>query len=333
MWGAAGPSYRGVVVMQKEIPAVQKILAAALVVLGLAGLVLGRLGETVWAPATEHTAVVQLSDPGPAVVIDPGVLYVGGTEGTVEITAGSDVSVITAANSDIEASLEQVRHTRITGVPSWEQLSTEVVNPEGATELADPLSSDLWRSVDTSPSPARIDIAAFHREETAPGSAQPYRAILLVTDGTAPAAQSVSITWPVEASNTWVPYAYAGGAAVAVIGLIWFVLAFRGRREEPAEQPEAAPVPHGPALGAAATTTTAAPTLVPGRDTPVSGAGAPASTEPPAAPAGDAPASDEDPTTTLAPVDPAAEPDDDPAEGADAPAPRPRHTHRGEERR
>ncbi|WP_156953999.1 hypothetical protein [Brachybacterium phenoliresistens] len=296
----------------KEISAVQKILAAALVVLGLAGLVLGRLGETTWAPSTEHTAVADLADAGPAVVIDPGVLYVGGEEGTVEITAASDVSVITAANDDIAAYLAQTRYTRVTGVPSWETLSTEVVNPDGGTTLSDPAGSDLWRQVETSPSPASIDIAAFRREEAAPGSEQPYRAILLVTDGTAPGAQSISITWPVEASNAWVPYAYAGGATVAVIGLIWFVLAFRssGRRDEdhaPA-RPEVAAAAAGPS--AAPSTTTAAPTLVPGRDAPVSSPDS-------APPAGDV-------TDTLPPV-PAAEED---------PAPRAPHrpTHRGEER-
>ena len=63
----------------------QRLLALLLVLLGLIGLVLGRLGDTVWAPATETTATVQLSDPGPAVVIDPGVLYIGGTEGEVEM--------------------------------------------------------------------------------------------------------------------------------------------------------------------------------------------------------------------------------------------------------
>ena len=57
----------------------QRPLAILLVLIGVIGLVLGRLGETSWAPETETTATVELGDPGSAVVIDPGVLYIGGT--------------------------------------------------------------------------------------------------------------------------------------------------------------------------------------------------------------------------------------------------------------
>src|SRR5699024_8422170 len=92
---------------------VQRLLALILVLIGLTGLVLGRLGETTWAPETETTATVDLSDAGPAVVIDPGVLYVGGQEGELVIEGASDVSVITAGGGDIDAYLEGVHHTRV----------------------------------------------------------------------------------------------------------------------------------------------------------------------------------------------------------------------------
>ena len=81
----------------------QRLLAVLLVLIGLIGLVLGRLGETTWAPETETTATATLEDPGPAVVIDPGVLYVGGEEGEVVIEGASDVSVITASKDSAMA--------------------------------------------------------------------------------------------------------------------------------------------------------------------------------------------------------------------------------------
>lgn len=228
----------------KESVIIQRIIAIVLIVLGLAGLAAGRLGETVWAPATERSASVALQDPGAAVLIDPGVLYVGGNEGTVRIQGASDVSLITAANEDITAYLGDAKHTRITGVPDWQTLSTEVVNAEGPTTIENPTQSDLWRSVETGPSPATIDIAAFHAEETQT-SPQPYRAILVVTDGTAPGADAVTITWPVDARNAWVPYAYAAGATLAIIGLLLLVVGLgsgRRRREEHVERAHAAPV-------------------------------------------------------------------------------------------
>jgi len=213
---------------------VQRLLAVLLVLIGLVGLGLGRLGETVWAPATETTATVDLTDPGPAVVIDPGVLYVGGTEGEVVIEGASDVSVITASNSDIEAYLEGTHYTRVTGASDWTTLSTEDMNPEGEAEIKDPTSSDLWRSVETSQTPATIDVHEFWAGENGENE-QVYRALLIVTDGTEPGASKISITWPVDDKNEWVPFAYAGGATVAVIGLVLLVVSLGRRRDDELE--------------------------------------------------------------------------------------------------
>ncbi len=209
----------------------QRLLAVLLVLIGLIGLVLGRLGETTWAPETETTATATLEDPGPAVVIDPGVLYVGGEEGEVVIEGASDVSVITASNSDIDAYLEGVHHTRVTGASDWSTLSTEDVEPDGAAEISDPTGSDLWRSVDTSASPYTLDIAEFWAAENGENE-QVYRSLLIVTDGTAAGADKISITWPVDDENEWVPYAYAGGAAIAVIGLVLLVVSIGRRGDE-----------------------------------------------------------------------------------------------------
>lgn len=214
----------------------QRLLAVLLVLIGLTGLVLGRLGETTWAPETETTATVDLSDAGPAVVIDPGVLYVGGEEGELVIEGASDVSVITAGNSDIEAYLEDVHHTRVTGASDWTTLGTQEVNPDGADELSEPTTSDLWRTVDTKPSPYTLDVHEFwageNNDPNGEENEQPYRALLIVTDGTQPGAEKVSITWPVDAENEWVPFAYAGGAAIAVIGLVLLVVSLGGRRRD-----------------------------------------------------------------------------------------------------
>lgn len=209
----------------------QRLLAVLLVLIGLIGLVLGRLGETTWAPETETTATATLEDPGPAVVIDPGVLYVGGEEGEVVIEGASEVSVITASNSDIDAYLEGVHHTRVTGASDWSTLSSEDVEPDGAAEISDPTGSDLWRSVDTSASPYTLDIAEFWAAENGENE-QVYRSLLIVTDGTAAGADKISITWPVDEENEWVPYAYAGGAAIAVIGLVLLVVSIGRRGDE-----------------------------------------------------------------------------------------------------
>lgn len=204
----------------------RRLLAVALVVLGVAGLVLGRLGETVWAPDTEHTATVRLKDPGAAVVIDPGVVYVGGHEGTLKVTASSDVHLIAAAPADVTAYLASARYTEVTSVPSWTTLKTRVVHPQGDPTIPEVASADLWTSVEQSRSPLSVPVSRLWRGDGGANPARPYRALVVVTDGTQPAASAISITWPVEASTPWVPYAYAGGAALAVLGLILFAADF-----------------------------------------------------------------------------------------------------------
>ncbi|MDO5645386.1 MAG: hypothetical protein Q4G21_06830, partial [Dermabacter sp.] len=202
----------------------RKVLACALLLVGIVGLVLGRLGETTWAPDDAHVASVSLDNSGPAVVIDPGVLYVGGREGTLTVQSEGEVSIIAATPTDVAAFLDGTRYTAVTGVPTWTTLSTEERNADGAAEVEGPQSSDLWQAVTTAQSPATLDIAEWAGAELDPAAPQPYRAVLIVADGTAPAASSVSITWPSHDRNDWVPYAYAVGAVFAIVGLVLLLL-------------------------------------------------------------------------------------------------------------
>lgn len=241
----------------------RRILAVALVVLGVLGIGLGLLGSTIWAPDTQRTATVSLSDPGSAVVIDPGVVYVGGHEGSVTITAAKDVTVTPASMADIQDYLGDAEYTRITGVPSWTTLGVQKVNGDGEAEIPDPASADLFASHTTSKSPATLNIADLWAAEGGARPAQPFRGYLVTTDGKDAAAQSVTITWPHDATNAWVPYATAAGAVLAVIGLVLFALDFSAasaRRRRAAEEIEdeeivAARLSSGssaaPALGAA----------------------------------------------------------------------------------
>lgn len=243
----------------------RKVLACALLLVGIVGLVLGRLGETTWAPDDAHVASVSLDNSGPAVVIDPGVLYVGGREGTLTVQSEGEVSIIAATPTDVAAFLDGTRYTAVTGVPTWTTLSTEERNADGAAEVEGPQSSDLWQAVTTAQSPATLDIAEWAGAELDPAAPQPYRAVLIVADGTAPAASSVSITWPSHDRNDWVPYAYAVGAVFAIVGLVLLLLNITVGRggsddeDDHEDETEGAPDGDGPEIGESTEAETDAP--------------------------------------------------------------------------
>lgn len=201
----------------------RRLIAAVLIVLGASGIALGRLGETVWAPPAERTASVELADPGPAVLLDPGVAYVGGHEGTVRVTSGGAVRIIPVAPEIAAAYLGDARRTRITGVPSWTELKTREIAPDGRATLPDPAGVEAWPAAEATPTTeATLEISSLWQGDGGASPARPYRALLIVGDGTGPAAGRVDITWRVDSTSPWVPYAYAIGALVAVLGLALF---------------------------------------------------------------------------------------------------------------
>lgn len=219
---------------------VRKALPIALLLLGAASLILGWLGETVLAPDDTHTATVQLKDPGPAVVIEPGVLYAGGKEGTVTVKADGEITQIAARPADAEAYLEGTKHTAITGVPSWTELKAEPRNPDGAAELPNGGASDLWLDENKSASPFSMRIEDWKKAETAStGADAPYRSLVFITDGTKPGASEVTITWPVEQTWKWQPWALAAGAVLMIIGLVMLLLMRTRGSDEPVDaEPE-----------------------------------------------------------------------------------------------
>lgn len=219
----------------------RRLLSVALVVLGIAGIGAGILGATLWAPAGHHTARAALSDPGAAVVIDPGLLYVGGHAGTLTVTGPGTVSVIGTAPEDAEAYLGSARYTRVTGVPRWTTLTAQVVHPSGGASVPAPRDADLFAGAQraSGTGSARLEIAAQWARDSGRQSPGPYEALLVTTDGAQKTPTTVEITWPRHDRHAWVPYANAIGAVLAVIGLVLFALDYTSsaaRRREAGEE-------------------------------------------------------------------------------------------------
>lgn len=207
----------------------RKWLAGVLILLGLAGLALGWAGQTVWAPKGNHTARASFENPGAAVVINPGVLYVGGKKGTVTITSSGDYYMISAPEGTVKSYLENSKYTAITGASNWATLATSTENADKKEGTAGIQNSDLWTDIKPKKTGESFTIEDWSKAELDPKKPQPYRAILLANDGDASTITKVEITWPTNATNAWTPYAYAAGAVLLIIGLVLLLIALTSR--------------------------------------------------------------------------------------------------------
>lgn len=207
----------------------RKWLAGVLILLGLAGLALGWAGQTVWAPKENHTARASFENPGAAVVINPGVLYVGGKKGTVTITSSGDYYMISAPEGTVKSYLENSKYTAITGASNWATLATGTENADKKEGTAGIQNSDLWTDIKPKKTGESFTIEDWSKAELDPKKPQPYRAILLANDGDASTITQVEITWPSNATNAWTPYAYAAGAVLLIIGLVLLLIALTSR--------------------------------------------------------------------------------------------------------
>lgn len=217
----------------------RKWLAGILILLGLAGLAFGWAGQTVWAPKEHHTAKASFESPGAAVVINPGVLYVGGQKGTVTIKSSGDYFMISASEGAVKEYLANSKYTAITGASNWSTLATSTENADKKEGTAGIQNSDLWTDVKTQKSGDSFKIEEWSKAELDPKKRQPYRAILLANDGDSSSITEVEITWPTNATNPWTPYAYAAGAVLLIIGLVLLLIAFNSRSRRDVELEEA----------------------------------------------------------------------------------------------
>lgn len=222
----------------------RRIIAIAIIVIGIAALV-GAVGSaTFWRPDDRVTATMPAAPQEPVVVTAPGVLDM--VDDTVEVrlvgaTDSTPVVLAMGREADVHAWIDGAPYVEITGLTTWEQLAVrevEAVEPEPdedaedettedeeaaedeeATEepvLPDPAGSDLW-----------IEEVTGTGELTYEWTVVPGRWVMLAaTDGTEPAPQ-VELTWDREVETPLlVPGLIVGGVLVlaGLIALILFLL-------------------------------------------------------------------------------------------------------------
>lgn len=228
----------------------QRILAALLIVVGLAGAGYGVASATVWRDSDTVVATATTADDGALLVTDPGVLELVGDDVTIRATAPGDAKVTLAIGRDVDVDgwVGADAVTRVTGLTDWETLTTravaaksEVAAPDAAeapadgteppadtgdgavaegTVAADPEGSDMWVAQATGAGSANLR-----------WSAQPGRWNLLVaTSGEAAGAPTLELSWPREVSTPWLWPGVVIGALLVLAGVLLLVVNLRSRR-------------------------------------------------------------------------------------------------------
>nr|WP_272902128.1 hypothetical protein [Brevibacterium daeguense] len=176
--------------------------------------------KTLWSPDDRITAAVTLDDPGPLVVVEPGVLNLYQTPATLTVTGEGELSISQASKESIDAWVGETSHTVITGLADESTLAAEKV--DGEPRAPNPAGGDLFEGQ-----------VSGEVEVTLDWDSEPARSTFLIaSDGEAPAASTVRISWPNSAGTPWaVPLMIVGGVLIVLGGLLGFRDYRRGRQD------------------------------------------------------------------------------------------------------
>ncbi|WP_129545567.1 hypothetical protein [Arthrobacter dokdonensis] len=216
-------------------------IAIVLAILGLVVLGLGIGQRTIWLPPATVTAGVQGSvTPSPLTVIGPDVLKAKDGNFTMTIKAKGPIQLAVAQQRDITGWVGDAAHTDITGVNSdFTALTAKSI--AGAAKVPNPAGSDMWVSEEKG-------TGELSYTWQAPGHGD--WALLVSSDGTAPAPTDITLTTDNAAGTPWaVPLMVIGSALLALAALLLFI-APRKPQAAVAGRRAAGRAPSDPAMGA-----------------------------------------------------------------------------------
>ena len=203
------------------------VIAAALIALGIGQ-------RTVWAPPESLTAQTELDSAAPYAVIDGSTLGANPGRQTITVAGEGDLVMVYAPTSDVmgwvggsdydridyassENGTDSLRAEEETGTALT--LASDVAEADAA--VVDPRGSDLW--LEQFEGSGSITVALDLPEDVS---------LLVATDGTAPAASDIRVSWPVDTATPWAGPLLLGGAVFLLIGLILYIWAFLHLRRQ-----------------------------------------------------------------------------------------------------
>lgn len=234
------------------------IVAIVLFVVAFASIGLGVAQRTIFAEPDRLTSSVEYESSAPVTIIDGTALNaldgrqtIAVRGGVTGVPAGDDAldpataapessSAIVAAygsTTDVVAWVGDAPYTLITWDAELQQLVAETVRGT-ATEVPDPVGSDLWYQDYRGEGELGITL-------NVPDDVS----LLVATDGVLPAPQAVSVTWPLESDSPYSTPLLLGGFGALLLGLIaliWALLHLRKQRGPRRKNPNQPKMPRVP---------------------------------------------------------------------------------------
>ncbi|WP_432573724.1 hypothetical protein [Kineococcus sp. SYSU DK005] len=210
----------------------RRALAWLLLLAGLGCAAAGALVLTVLAPPRTLTVPAAPAAGSVALVTAPGLLDLTGPSATVRARAagGGAVFVGVATAEDARAWVDGAARTEVTGVGGSLDEPAARTAAAGSGPAADPRAADVWiASADGAGSAQLTWDTASDAALAAAGGA----VAVVTTDGTSAAPAQVELSWRLSADAARHPAGtplVAGGAALAVLGLLGLLLHRRAPR-------------------------------------------------------------------------------------------------------
>ncbi|WP_051196592.1 hypothetical protein [Jonesia quinghaiensis] len=238
----------------------KKFLPLFLIVVGVVIAGLGVASGTVWKPDEVVTLTAPSTSEARYVMTAPGVLGQVSDDVTIVARAGgeAEVTLVVARVNDARGWLADTSYQEVSGVASWESLTTRLVEPVEEEPAADGENADGEAAEDAEPADdeqASEDSAEEAEQDTGPAltssdmwfesvsgagqvqvqltSVEDPIVVLAGSDGDA--APELSMTWQREVTTPLLVPGIVGGGVLAVLGLLLLVVVSRPRKSQSVE--------------------------------------------------------------------------------------------------
>ncbi|WP_265521926.1 hypothetical protein [Oerskovia flava] len=231
----------------------QRIIAAVLIAVGVAGIGLGIASATLWRESETVVASTAYTGDATFLVTDPGVLDLVDDEVTItaRVPGEQGVTLAIGRDVDVEGWIGPDVHAAVTGLTDWETLATREIEPEPAEEPTDGEATEEPADTEASEEPADGEepatdepVAAadpagsdmWFAQATGEGTAnltwsdEPGRWRLIAAGtGDDAVAPVLELTWPRVVSTPWLWPGVIAGSLLTLVGLALLVVSLRSR--------------------------------------------------------------------------------------------------------